>query len=710
VKINANVDVIERGGGVAEGRSFTIEFNEKLARMLSKGIYQNVIRAPIRELSCNAIDSHRAAHKRDVPIRVHLPNNLEPYFEVQDEGLGLSDEGIYTLFTCYGGSNKDHSNDDIGGFGLGSKAPFAYTSSFNVTSVYQGVKRHYVMHKDEMGKPHVTPMGEEPTSEHNGVTVRVPVKPTDFRAFCENAQETFKWFDVPPMVTGNSNYQLPTVEFEPGFELPMWGLIKTAGNDYYYGCTRATVVMANVAYPLRSDSLKQKYHRLINYPLVIRFNNGELEPAVSREDLNYDEHTVQVLEMRLDQVIRDMGAAVEARIAQAATYWQARVALNEMQSNHATSDMLRTITQAGYTPKWQGKDVQTDNYVMWHKEFNKQNPSPHITLVSETYKAKPVTDIRVNANILFVLKDCSDAGARCREAFYKDESNRKRVYLIEGVTQDADGTIMWNASTCGQVTKWLSVVGDPETILASSLPKAEKKIMTFKGREWTGRGVNRYRPTKSDNWGNETSLTTAQGGYYVTVEGLTPWKQDVGELDLAAIRQHAISLGILSKTDTIWGINKTNTKLIVGNPAWKEVHGHVKAAVEKLIATNNVAQILHDRTQSQAAQGRVYGDAADWHKVVGHMPNVLGVYVREWSRMSKNTSTQIDTDALRMITRALKITWDMNATTPGVDLDTMWEQIMTKYPLLKHATRNYPTSDDFKHFVSYIEMIDAQSN
>jgi len=703
VKINASVDVIERGG-VAAGRSFSLNFNEKIARMLSKGIYQNVIRAPIRELACNAIDSHRAAHKRDTPIRVHLPNNLEPYFEVQDEGVGLSDDGIYNLFTCYGGSDKDLNNEDIGGFGLGSKAPFAYTSSFNVTSVFEGIKRHYVMHKDELGKPHVTPMGEEVTSDTNGVTVRVPVKPADFNAFRENAQETFRWFDVPPMVSGNHNYKLPTVEIMPGFDHPMWSLIRSEDRGYYRS-DRAIALMANVAYPLRADSLNRKYHSLIQYPLIIRFNNGELEPAVSREDLNYDEHTVRILEMRLDQVIKDMGKAVEARIQSATTMWQARVALMDMMNERATSEMLRTVMHSGYTPQWQGKNVGTDSYVYWSNEFNKTNPAPIVWSVSEYYRAKHVNELRVGNKVTFVLKDCADASARCREAFYKNNTGNRRVYLIEGVNANNDGG--WLATACDQVRKWLKVVGDPETILASSLTKPEKKVMKFKGMTWTGNGTSYYKSKKSANWSPEQTLSTSQGGYYVTIEGLTPIKQDVGELDLSAIREHAVTLGILNKTDQIWGINKTNTKLIKGNMAWKEIHDHVKQEVEKLIVTHNVAHIMHDRLECQAANSRVYGDAATWFNKVGTMQNVLGVYVREWHRMSQSQTTQINVDALRKLARAAGVTWDQNTTTPLVDLSNMWDLIMNRYPLFKHGTRLYPTDSDFGHYVTYIELIDA---
>ena len=707
MRISTTIDTIEKSEGLAS-RSFSLNFNEKIARMLSKGIYQNVIRAPIRELACNAIDSHRAAGKRDVPIRVHLPNNLEPYFEVQDEGVGLSDDGIYSLFTCYGGSDKDHNNEDIGGFGLGSKAPFAYTSSFNVTSVFAGVKRHYVMHKDELGKPHVTPMGEEATTDTNGVTVRVPVKPSDFNSFRENAQETFRWFDVPPTVSGNHNYKLPQLEIMQGFEYPMWSLIKTDDRGYY-NSQRAMVLMANVAYPLRADSLNAKYHRLTQYPLIIRFNNGELEPAVSREDLNYDEHTVQVLEMRLDQVMRDLLKAVEDRISSATTMWQARVALLELTQDRATGDIMRTLQSSGYTAKWRGQDVQQDNYVYWGKEFNKENPAPNIQVVSETYRARSTTEVRVGKKVQFVLKDCSDATSRCREAFYKNSNNKNRVYLIEGVTLDPvhKDVVIWNATACDQVRKWLSFAGDPDTILASSLPKPEKKVMTFKGRVWTGRGINSYRPTKSANWKDEQTLTTTQGGYYVTLEGLTPWHKDLNDFDLNIVLEHARTLKILNSTDVIHGINKTNTKLIEKNTAWREVTTYVKAELIKLINAHKIEQLVQQRALLQEANLRVqYGDAKGWHARFGLMQNGLGAYVRQWYQLSQSQAKAVDVEAVRRLARVLKV--EVTSTvTQTVNMDTEWTQIMTRYPLLRHAVRTYPEDLNFQDYVDYVNLVDT---
>ena len=69
---------------VGEVGEFRIRNSAKAFKILSDGLYANKIRAIIRELSCNAVDSHVAAGKADVPFSVHLPNQLEPWFSIRD--------------------------------------------------------------------------------------------------------------------------------------------------------------------------------------------------------------------------------------------------------------------------------------------------------------------------------------------------------------------------------------------------------------------------------------------------------------------------------------------------------------------------------------------------------------------------------------------------------------------------------------------------
>ena len=75
---------------VGEIGEFRIRNSAKAFNILSSGLYANKIRAIIRELSCNAVDSHVAAGKSDTPFDIHLPNQLEPHFSIRDYGTGLN--------------------------------------------------------------------------------------------------------------------------------------------------------------------------------------------------------------------------------------------------------------------------------------------------------------------------------------------------------------------------------------------------------------------------------------------------------------------------------------------------------------------------------------------------------------------------------------------------------------------------------------------
>lgn len=54
------------------------------------------------------------------------PTSLAQYLEFKDFGIGMSEDTIMTVFTQYGNSTKNDSNDEVGGFGIGSKTAFCY--------------------------------------------------------------------------------------------------------------------------------------------------------------------------------------------------------------------------------------------------------------------------------------------------------------------------------------------------------------------------------------------------------------------------------------------------------------------------------------------------------------------------------------------------------------------------------------------------------
>lgn len=301
---------------------FTINASAQAFRILSDGIYEHKIPAIVRELSCNAYDAHAEAGNLDQPFKVVLPNALHPYFEIEDFGVGLDDDGVRTVYTSYFTSTKQNSNDAIGAFGLGSKTPFSYTNTFNIRARKDGVERLYSAYIGSDGAPAVNMLAEHETQEGNGVKITVPVKDSDFSRFKYEAQFILSMFKVKPIVPD------PTFEFllEGVAEELETGkiVVKQVKNNLsqLYN-SRLYAVMGGVCYGLDWNtiaySLDKKYFDYINKVVLggtsyysysssksvmfLQFEIGELEPAASRETLSMTEDTESLVTSRLEQAV-----------------------------------------------------------------------------------------------------------------------------------------------------------------------------------------------------------------------------------------------------------------------------------------------------------------------------------------------------------------------------------------------------------------------
>jgi len=112
--------------------------------ILRDNIYTDKILAILREYASNAWDAHRMAGKGDLPIHVTLPDEDSPTLIIRDFGPGMSPHEVFNIYTQYGESTKRDTDDAIGMMGVGSKAAFSYSDSFNVTSWNGGIRRIYV--------------------------------------------------------------------------------------------------------------------------------------------------------------------------------------------------------------------------------------------------------------------------------------------------------------------------------------------------------------------------------------------------------------------------------------------------------------------------------------------------------------------------------------------------------------------------------------
>lgn len=170
---------------------FKIANTAHMMEILSKRLYSNPELAVCRELVCNAIDAHVAAHNNQ-PVEVTLPDWTNDFrFVVKDFGTGLSEEEVMNLYTTYGASTKQSSNDFIGCLGIGSKSPFAVTEEFSVVSRYNGFATSYHCYKQN-GMPVCTKLSQIATDEHNGMTITVPFKGSSVSHFISSSIEFFK--------------------------------------------------------------------------------------------------------------------------------------------------------------------------------------------------------------------------------------------------------------------------------------------------------------------------------------------------------------------------------------------------------------------------------------------------------------------------------------------------------------------------------------
>lgn len=88
-----------------------------LKQMLSK-FYSDAIGSLIREVTSNALDSHREAGVTD-PIIVRFQKDPQGNYEfsVEDFGIGINRETIDNILKKYGKSTKRYTADQLGAYG-----------------------------------------------------------------------------------------------------------------------------------------------------------------------------------------------------------------------------------------------------------------------------------------------------------------------------------------------------------------------------------------------------------------------------------------------------------------------------------------------------------------------------------------------------------------------------------------------------------------
>lgn len=299
--------------GPFETTEFRVDDSPFAFELLIKKLYKNPIQSIVRELSSNAWDSHQAAGTTDQLIEVDFPTNLDPYFTVKDFGTGLSPEQITDLYTVLFRSNRRDSNSFLGGYGLGSKSPLAYTDQFTVESRYQKVLYSYIVFTGPAGKPTISLATSHPTDEANGLTIKIPVLTQDHSNFRNAGRDTLIWF---PSVKTNIDltHPIPLIQTPSAFI--------TVNRTYNSGCYAR---IGTVCYPIDTDKLPSSaFTDIAQYQkkgdLYLNFNIGELSIVPNREDLSYDKQTIHKITTAITTAQQEITTQVIQRLQTFKTY------------------------------------------------------------------------------------------------------------------------------------------------------------------------------------------------------------------------------------------------------------------------------------------------------------------------------------------------------------------------------------------------------
>lgn len=198
---------VEAGQGLAsmrggEGRSIPMRVQQGAESAIVERmthLYAHPAMSMTRELISNAQDAVIAAGggRR---VTVECPKDEEmPLLTVKDQGTGMDERTIVDVYSRYGATTKARDLHQIGSYGIGAKAPLAYTDGFQGKSVKDGVCTTFVVERTGRGnRLDITGSGLR-TGEDDGTVITVPVRKDDMRDVA-SAAEAYLHAPVPCII------------------------------------------------------------------------------------------------------------------------------------------------------------------------------------------------------------------------------------------------------------------------------------------------------------------------------------------------------------------------------------------------------------------------------------------------------------------------------------------------------------------------------
>ena len=705
---------------VGEIGEFRIRNSAKAFNILSSGLYANKVRAIIRELSCNAVDSHTAAGKADVPFDVHLPNALEPWFAIRDYGTGLNHDQVTNIYTTYFESTKTDSNEFIGALGLGSKSPFSYTDNFTVTAIKDGVKGIYSAFINDQGVPSIARMAEEKTDEPAGVEVKFSVNDRyDYDKFRQEARNVYTYFSLRPVISGNADFKFDDIVYDSKDIIP--GVHQS--NRGHHG-SRSIAVMGNIAYPIdipQAEKALGDLHRFLSCGLEMHFDIGELDFQASREGLSYIPETVAAIKRKLEAVNAVLGTKLAAEADAITNLWDRAIFLAKRKDNYlwanavtayATATKLPTFDPSRYGGLMMFKPTVEDlankfniqirgfNYSKHSKSYNNLK---HDSQYSDTRNDKGHYDVTyywgigVSDETYFVINDTKVGAVERAKHHWKmtQPVQRAHVYVLDAVDKTKEM----------QVEEFFKAICSPreERIAkASTLLKKEraaglgKNVSILKLERRNNGGYHREREMVWRDAGKADSFDKNETYYYMPLSGFQMLSSK-GYTDGKTFHEDITALPGLF-TGEVYGVRKGDLDWVKTQKNWINIETHI----EQMLNGKDVEKITMSLVKGQLDRNDIL--AFSNHNILPQIDSqspyakFINLFkgVDKFSGSSYNVSNLFSKFAPKA---------NFSPATLVLKYQSMLDEVNRRYPLLVKLN-TYRT--DAGDIAEYINLIDAK--
>lgn len=673
---------------VAAISTFKIKTSAKAFSILSSGLYGNKILAIVRELSCNAYDSHIAAGKREVPFDLHLPTTLEPWFSIRDYGTGLTGEQVTSIYTTYFESTKTNSNDYIGALGLGSKSPFSYTDNFSITAIKDGQLGIFTAFINDEGVPSVACMLQEKTTDPNGVEIKFAVTDTqDNRKFRDAAEIALTYFASQPNILGVKDFNAITYKYTNRDIIPGVHL-KTS--------RQSIAVMGNIAYPIILPSGSQKHNNMLYYGLEMHFNIGELDFQASREGLSYIPLTVNAIIRKLDLVDEALCVIIKTEIDKIPNEWAKARYLQDKSNNGFWNEAVITYANLNKLPavdiqkshNYQG--IGLKNFVFSEKDlkdkYNLQLRALFAERISKSERDGSWCIIN-HEKTAFVVDDLKNGGLTRVRSHFKENIvyGRQMTYIMRPADAAKPALVEKFLAAMHNSDAVLTKTSDYKTrIVAKKVKHATILKLTAPANSWTNNRKHTWILHQDINLYDNTKKY-----YYAPLTGNTATSEFISDGSACMNAYSNIQQSNIFGNIEIYGVRRADIEIVKEMKNWVPIDDMIIKSLNKL----NVIEFLEinigtDFTYNEYMMNHITDKSSQYLKFIATL------------KSSNNRSSEQKSmyrSLLRIYNKDSKA-YDLAAK----ELSIALEKVKNIYPMLVHVIRVAPSV-----MVDYINLVDS---